>query len=271
MDVRAYLISQGHDAETASEIASNPKYAAIYEKAASEAEGGKTALLKAQEIEKTMKDWNATQVVPYVQKADKEVADAKAKIAAQSTYLKTLKAQGYDIPDAYLEDGGSTTVIPPVAAAPANQKDYDDLIYKGQLAQMELIDIADEAKDLTGKRISVNAEYKDFQTNQRPGENLRTYITRKYDLDNIRTKRETDRVAAHEKGIADAAVTAAKAEWAKANGTNGELRTPVNSRFDKVAEERKAGGEGGDKLWQTQAGRETARVQRLQKYAGRVN
>lgn len=269
MDVRAYLISQGHDAETASEIASNPKYAAIYEKAASEAEGGKTALLKAQEIEKTMKDWNATQVVPYVQKADKAVADAQAKIAAQSTYLKTLKDQGYDIPDAYLSDAPSSTapVVPPPVAA----KDYDKTIYDMNMAQLEIMEIAENARELLGRSIKPASEYKDFQQNQRPGENLRAYIDRKYDLPNLAKTRESERVAAHEKSIADAAVTAAKAEWAKANGTNGELRTPVNSRFDKVTEERKAGGEGGDKLWQTQAGRETARVQRLQKYAGRVN
>jgi Asp-tRNA(Asn)/Glu-tRNA(Gln) amidotransferase B subunit len=113
MDVKNYLIStHGLSVEEAAVIADNPKYAAIYEKAAREAEDGKTALLKAQEVEKSLKDWNATQVVPYVQKADKAVADAQAKIAAQATYLKTLKDQGYDIPDSYL-DGSAPPPSPP--------------------------------------------------------------------------------------------------------------------------------------------------------------
>lgn len=269
MDVRAYLISQGTDEETATEIAANPKFASVYEKAAAKAEEGTTALLRANETKTALEQWNQNTVIPYVQKADAQVAVANAKIAAQAAHMKSLKDMGYEIPDAYLETpaAGGNTVTAPVAAAPG--KDYDDLIQKGQLAQMELIDLANEAYDLTGKRVSVNAEYKEFGQSARPGENLRSYITRKYDLDTIRS---TKAAAAEQKKLDDYAatrITAAQAEWAKSHGSNGETRIPVNSRFDKVAEERKTGS--NDKLWQTQEGRETARRNRLEKYSGLLN
>lgn len=270
MDVKAYLISQGTDEETATAIAANPKFASVYEKAAAKAEEGTTALLKAQEVEKSLKTWNETKVVPYVRDADNKVAAANAKLAAQAAHWQTLKDQGYEVPDAFLEAGGGNNPAPKVE--PVNNgggKDYDDLIQKGQLAQMELIDLANEAYDLTGKRVSVNAEYKEFGQSARPGENLRSYITRKYDLDTIRSTKSKEAEQKRLDEYAATKVTAAQAEWAKSHGSNGETRIPVNSRFDKVAEERKVGG--GDKLWQTQEGRETARKSRLEKYSGLLN
>lgn len=272
MDVKNYLISMGTDAETAAEIAANPKYASVYEKAAASAEEGKTALLKAQETKTQLEKWNQETVIPYVQDADNKVAAERAKNAAMVAHMKSLKEAGYDIPAAYL-DGSENTA--PVKVAPvAEQKDYDSLIQKGQLAQMELIDLANEAYDLTGKRISVNAEYKEFATAARPGENLRGYVTRKYDLENIRSTKETEKQVARDKAIADTAVAAAQAEWAKSHGANGETRIPVNSRFDKVIEARK-GDSSSDKdgrpLWQTQAGRAEATKRRLEKYQGQIN
>lgn len=268
MDVKAYLISQGTDAETAEAISSNPKFASVYEKAAAEAENGKTAFLKAQETKDALEKWNQNTVIPYVQKADNEIAKIKAEKAAMSAHMAELKARGYEIPDAYLDAPapGAPSVAPSVAAG----KDYDDLIQKGQLAQMELIDLANEAFDLTGKRVSVNSEYKEFSSNARPGETLRSYVTRKYDLENIRTKRTQE---ADQKRLDDYAATkvaAEKAEWAKSHGTNGETRIPQNSRFDKVVEARNAGGntdKEGRPLWQTQEGREQARKNRLEKYS----
>lgn len=269
MDVKNYLIStHGLSEDEAKVIADNPKYAAIYEKAAKAAEDGQTAYQKALEVKSTMETWNKNEVIPYVQKADASVAAAQARVAAQASYLATLKAQGYDIPAEYLA-GAAEPVVPAKVTPVAEAKNYDDLIQKGQLAQMELIDLANEAFDLTGKRVSVNAEYKEFGSNARPGENLRSYITRKYDLDTIRTTKETERKAAYEKTIADNAVTAAKAEWAKSHGTNGETRIPQNSKFAEIAAQRKEGG--SDKSWQTKQGRDEATQRRLEKYAGQIN
>jgi hypothetical protein len=274
MDVKQYLIStHGLSEDEAKVIADNPKYASIYEKAAKEAEDGKTAFLKAQETKTALEQWNQNTVIPYVQKADNEIAKIKAEKAAMAAHMAELKARGYEIPDAYLADTPPTpgNNVPP---APSPGKDYDDLIQKGQLAQMELIDLANEAYDLTGKRVSVNSEYREFSKEARPGETLRSYVTRKYDLENIRSTRSKE---AEQKKLDDYAavkVAAEKAEWAKSHGTNGETRIPQNSRFDKVVESRKADGNAdkdGRPLWQTQAGREEARKNRLDKYAGLVN
>ncbi len=273
MDVKAYLISLGTDAETAEAISANPQYAAVYEKAAADAENGKTALLKAQEVEKSLKTWNETQVIPYVQKADKQVAEAQAKISAQATYLKTLKDQGYDIPDSYLEGASATVTSPASAAPPANAKDYDDLIHKGQLAQMELIDLSNEVFDLTGKRISTSAEYNSLKADGRPGENLRAYVSRKYDLDNVRRQKETAAEQAKLDAYAASKVAEKEAEWKTKYGSNPDTLIPRSSRFDRVAEERKLGNNVDDKgrpLWQTQAGREQATRNRLAKYEGKV-
>lgn len=272
MDVKQYLLSIGTDAETAEAISANPQFAAVYEKAAMEAENGKTAYLKAQEIEKSMKQWNDTQVIPYVQKADAEVAKVRAEKAAMATHMKSLKDLGYDIPESYFEGAPASTAAP-TAAAPASGKDYEDMILKGQMVQMELLDLAGEAQELTGKRISVNREYESMKKDGRPGENFRQYITRKYDLDTIRSTKERE---AEQKKLDDYAATkvaAEKAEWTKLHGSNPDTLIPRASRFDRVAEERKASGSTDDKgrpLWQTEAGRRIATQQRLEKYAGRI-
>lgn len=271
MDVKNYLIStHGLSEDEAKVIADNPKYASIYEKAAKEAEDGKTALLRANETKTALETWNQNTVIPYVQKADNEIAKVKGEKAALVAHMKELKARGYEVPDNYITDDGGAIVPTPTTTSAAAVKDYDDLIQKGQLAQMELIDLANEAFDLTGKRVSVNSEYKEFSSNARPGETLRSYVTRKYDLENIRTKRTQE---ADQKRLDDYAATkvaAEKAEWAKSHGTNGETRIPQNSRFDKVVEARNAGGntdKEGRPLWQTQEGREQARKNRLEKYS----
>ncbi len=276
MDVKNYLIStHGLSAEEAAVIADNPKFAAIYEKAASEAENGKTALLRANETKAALEKWNSETVVPYVRDADNKVAGMSAKLSAQATYLKSLKDAGYDIPDAYLSDapaGGTPNVLPPVSNTP--QKDYDDLIQKGQLAQMELLDLSNEAYDLTGKRIRMNDEYRNFSAEARPGENLRSYVTRKYDLETIRSQRAQEAEQKKLDAYAQTKLDAAKAEWAKSNGANPETRVLQNSRFAQIGEARKADGSGSDKegrpLWQTKEGRDRATQQRLEKYAGKV-
>lgn len=80
-----------------------PEYAPILEALVKEAEDGKTAYQKAQEIEQNLKTWNETQVVPYVRGADEKVAKTEAKLAAVTAHMKALKDAGYDIPDSYLE------------------------------------------------------------------------------------------------------------------------------------------------------------------------
>jgi hypothetical protein len=272
MTVKDYLIStHGLSAEEAAVIADNPKYAGVYEKAMKEAEEGKTALLRANETKSALEKWNQEQVIPYVQKADRAVADAEAKIAAQSTYLKTLKAQGYEIPDAYL-DGSAPTSIPAKPAAAEPPVKNDDMLNYAK-ANMALIAMSNRYRKLVGDELDPEREYEDFTANARPNENLRSYIDRKYDLSSKEAAKDAEKKAAYEKKIADDAVTAAKAEWQKSHGTNPETIVPRSSRFDRVTEDRKSNGvdSTGRPLWQTAAGREEATKKRLEKYAGLVH
>lgn len=273
MDVKSYLMSQGTDEETASEIASNPKFASVYEKAAQQAEDGKTAFMKAQEIQQSMKTWNETQVVPYVQKADREVAAERAKNAAMAAHMKTLKEQGYDIPDSYLTASETPTVNTPVVNQPNNGGVKTDDMLNYAKANMALISMSNKYRKLTGEELDPEHEYTDFQSNARPNENLRTYIDRKYDLSAKEAAKESERKQAYEKGIADAAVAKAQAEWQAKHGSNPEVRIAQSSKFDTIRDERKQSGmdSNGTPSWQTKAGRDQATQRRLEKYSSLIN
>ena len=102
MDIKAILKARNLDDASIDALMTNPAYATLLESFITEAEGGKTALLKAQEIEQNLKTWNETQVVPYVRGADEKVAKIQGELAATRAHMKALKDAGYDIPDSYL-------------------------------------------------------------------------------------------------------------------------------------------------------------------------
>jgi hypothetical protein len=267
MAVKEYLLAQGLTEEEANVIVSNPKYAGIYEKAAKDAEEGKTALLKAQETKEALEKWNQEQVTPYVQRADARVAKLEGELAARNAHMKSLKDLGYEIPDSYLE----TSVTPPKPAeAAAPGKDYDSMIHQGQLAQMELLDIQGEVQELTGKRPSIKAEYESMKSNARPGENFRQYVTRKYDLETLRTNREKEAEQKKLDSYAAEKIAAKEAEWKTKYGSNPETVVPRSSRFDTVVAERKENGrdDKGQPLWATKTGRDELTRRRLEKYSG---
>ena len=103
--------------------------------------------------------------------------------------------------------------------------------------------------DLTGKRIRVNDEYREFSSSARPGENLRSYVTRKYDLENIRSTRAKEAEQKKLDSYAEEKLAAAKAEWAKSHGTNPDTLIPRASRFDRISSRRFSTGSAG--TWTT--------------------
>jgi hypothetical protein len=259
MDIRAQLKNEGWTEEEIGDFVKNQKALAAIEKFSQKAEQGETAFLKAQQIQQDLKTWNDTTVTPYVTAADQKVAAANAKLAAVTTHLKSLKDAGYDIPDSYLE---SSPAAPPAATPPPAARGNSDELLNYAKANMALISMSERARDLLGHGLDVENEYEDFGKNKRPGENLRGYITRKYDLETLAAKRETEKKQKYEDGIRQEAAKKAVEEYQQKHGSNPDTILPAASKVDRIVRDR------GDKLatWQTAEGRAASSQARLDKY-----
>ena len=264
MDIKAILKARNLDDASIEALMTNPAYAALLESFINEAEDGKTALLKAQEIEQNLKTWNEMQVVPYVRGADEKVAKVTAELAATRAHMKALKDAGYDIPDSYF--AGETPVpVKPIEAAPFDQSTLDKRALEIAETNMALVSLSNRHRKLTGDELDLDSEYSDFKTNKRPNENLREYVARKYDHSGLQQKAAA---SAEQKKLDEYAATKVqeeKAKWTQSNGVNPETRIPAASRFDAIRKD-----EGRTKLWQTAAGREEATKRRLEKYTNLV-
>lgn len=263
MDIRAILKERGMADADAEAMIGNPAYKTVLEAFVADAENGKTSLLKAQEIETNLKKWKTEVVDPHYLKKDQEYAEAQAKLAERTTYLKSLKAQGYEVPDAWLADG-APPVDPNKPAAPViPQGTYaspDDLA-KSQRAYMQLMSLSEKARDLLGHGLDIEGEYDDFGKNKRPNETMREYVDRKYDLSTKEKAKNEAKDAADKKAIGDAAIEKWKAE--NPRSVNPDLAPPAATKFDKFTklpdEKRNS--------WQTEAGRESSTLARQEKYS----
>lgn len=257
MTINEVLKAEGYTDEQAKELVDNPLHSKLLTKILQQSEEGQTALLKAQELEASIRKFNDETVIPYGAKKDQEAAEARAEAAKYQEYLKSLKASGYEIPDSYL----SAPPVDPKKVDPPSPKyvESSDLDRQGR-AYMSLLSASERARDLLGHGLDIEAEYEDFGKNKRPQENLRGYIDRKYDLPAKEKARTEEKAAKERKAIEDEAIERYKKEHP--NTENPDLRTPAASKFDrfqKLPEERK-------NLWQTQAGRAQATKERTEKY-----
>jgi len=261
-DIRAILQAEGLSEEEITTLTSNPKYTGALNKLVANSEAGETALQNARKIEEDLKKFNDETVIPYGLKKDKEAAQARAEAAKYQTYLKSLKESGYEIPDEYI------SAAPPEGAKPPERQQEpsgkyvgsEDLDKQGR-AYMSLLSMSERARDLLGHGLDVEAEYEDFGKNRRPSETLRTYISRKYDLDAKSAAKEEERKATERKKIEDEAIEKYKAEHP--TSANPETGSPRPTKFDRLAnldQERK-------QLWQTAEGRDKATKDRIAKYS----
>jgi hypothetical protein len=263
MDIRTILKERGMADADAEAMIGNPAYKTILEAFVADAENGKTALLNAQKIETDLKKWKTEVVDPHYLKKDQEYAVANAKLAERTAYLKSLKEQGYEVPDAWLADG-APPVDPKNSAAPViapgTYVEPAALESQGR-AYMSLMSMSERARDLLGHGLDVEAEYDDFGKNKRPGEKLREYIDRKYDLTTKQREKDTVKAAADRKTIEDAAIERYKTEHPESSSP--DLARPAATKFDKFKEmpdERR-------NSHMTEAGREAATIARQEKYS----
>jgi hypothetical protein len=262
MTIQEMLQADGLSTEEIATLTGNPKYVATLEKMRQKAEGGETALLNAKQIEENLKKFNQETVIPYGLKKDQEAAKATAELAKTQAYLKSLKDSGYDIPDDYLSAAPPATVTATTTTA---AHDYSGDILGAAQVNMELISLSNKYRKLTGDELDPVDEYSDFGKNKRPGETLRGYIDRKYDLGAKQAAKDAERQVASEKKIADAAIEKYKAEHPMT--ADPDRATPRPTKFDRLAnldKDRK-------QMWQTAEGREKATKDRIAKYAGMVN
>ena len=106
MTIEEVLAAEGYTAEESKALTDNPKNKALLTRILNESEEGKTALLRAEELDRNIRKFNDETVIPYGAKKDQEAAAARAEAAKYQTLPQTsLKDAGYDIPDAYLQRG----------------------------------------------------------------------------------------------------------------------------------------------------------------------
>ena len=258
MDLKAILKARKLDDAQIEALTTNSAYSGLLEAFVKEAEDGKTAYQKAQEVEQNLKTWNETQVVPYVRAADEKVAKREAELAAMRTHMKSLKDSGYDIPDAYLDASQAAPVTTKTETSGLTKDDFERFAFDKAKVDMSLITLANRHRKLVGDELDYDIEFPDFEANKRPNENLRGYIARKYDHDGIAKKVAAE---ADQKRLDDYAATkvqAAIAETKLKSGSNPETINPRSSRWDAVRTD-----DNRKQLWQTQAGRAKATQERL--------
>jgi hypothetical protein len=266
MDVRAILKARNLTDDQANVLMNDPAYATLLETFITEAENGKTAMQKAQEIEGNLTKWYNNDVVTYVRSADERAAKAEARVSEQQQYLKSMKGAGYDVPEAWLE--AQQTPSPKSDSTPSSgisKEDFDKRTTDVAMTNMALVSLSNRHRKLTGDELDLDTEYTDFQANRRPEENLRTYVARKYDHAGLQKKADDAREQKKLDDYAAEKIQSAKAEWAAANGSNPEIRNPRASRWDGIRAD-----EGRTQLWQTAKGREEATRRRLEKYQNLV-
>jgi hypothetical protein len=265
MDIRAILKERGVSDDIAESMIGNPAYTTILEGFVKDAEAGKTALLKANEIKAELEKWNTETVIPYGQKRDAEIREARAKLAAQTTYLKELKAQGYDVPDSYLADAPAPdpakTTTPP-APDGVDRKFVEERAAETSRINMALISASERARDLLGHGLDIEAEYEDFTKNRRPGDNLRQHIDRKYDLSGIEKKRADEKAKKERDDLIAEGRKLEREEYSKKHGDNGETVIPRSSKFDRF----KPAPDAERPNVLTAGGREEATKRRQEKY-----
>jgi hypothetical protein len=257
MTIQEILQAEGLSADEITTLTSNPKYTSVLDKYRQKSEQGETALLNAKQIEENLNKFNRETVIPYGIEADKKVAKANAELAKTQAYLKSLKESGYDIPDDYM-NVAPTPVATPVAAPSG---DYSKEILTAAEANMSLISLSNRYRGLTGDELDVDNEYQDFKQNLRPGENLRSYIDRKYDL----TAKAAAKTAEKEQKRLDA-YAAEKIEKYKAEhpiSSDPERSAPRPTKFDRLVNQ----DADRKQLWQTAEGREKATQDRIKKYS----
>jgi len=263
MTIEQYLAEQGLTPEEITAIVGNEKAAKAMTAALTRYSEGTEALTRAQaEKTETATFWEQkTQElqgsVDRLTKTEKRAAIAEAERAQYAGYLKSLKDQGYDVPDDLVSAPANNTPAEPQYMTRA---DYEKGMRATAPDLVALTALSNEYYDLHGSPyLAVEADYAEAQ---KSGKSLREYARAKY---NFEGKKNEKAAAADQKRIDDIVnekMKTREAELAAKYGSNGDLRTPMPSKFDQL---KKRDGFKSDS-WKSQEGRDASRQDRLQKF-----
>lgn len=261
-DIRAYLAEQGLTDDEITALVGNDKAAKAMSAALARGEEGTAALTTAQaEKADTLKYWEdqTTKLQGSANRltaAEKRAAESDAERARYAAYLKSLKDQGYDVPDSLVNAPANEPAKPTYMT----REDFDKAARGTAPDLIALTALSNEYYSLYGKPY-VEVE-EDFRAAQAAGKGLRDYARSKYNFDG---KKQELAQAADQKRIDDIVSERMKVketEWAASHGSNGELRTPMPSKFDKLT---KSEGFKSDS-WKSRQGRAANREERLKKF-----
>lgn len=267
MDIRAYLTELGVAEADQKTYLENPALLSVLEKSATKYESGSTALTAAQAAKADaerkateLNEWWKNTAQPAILESDSERARSAGEAARYQTYLKSMKDQGYQVPDEYFT---AATVTPPANTPPNGNyitaQDFQRQTETFSDALAELVDVSNEHQALFGSPLTKMREIFNEAKTQRKG--VRQYVEEKFDYS----------------GKKAAMAAAEKAKWEAATRTdernkvlaeeaakkNPNLAPAISSKATAVVERNK----GNENSWQTRKGRDEARRDRLDRFA----
>jgi hypothetical protein len=262
MTVKEYLTEQGVSEADQATYLTNPALVKSIEgaiKLRDEGTSAKTAAetlrQEAAEKEANTRKWWETEAQPTILKNDTATAGALAEKARYAAYLKSLKDQGYPVPDEYL------SAAPPVVPPPANTppaRSAQDTAYDYALGVTNLFDLANEYQSLYGAPLPNAAGL--LGEAKAANRSLTDYVTNKFNFATKRSEREAAEKKKSEDAIRADERTKVLADEAKKHNPN--TAPAIASKAAAVTERHKEGTDS----WKTREGRNGMKAERLDRF-----
>lgn len=263
MDPKAYLAELGYSNEDITAMLADEKQSKLITAAAKSYSEGRT-LKQQSEAEKaeTATFWEQkTQElqgsVNRLTKAEQRAALAESEAARLRAYNQSLADTGlYEIPKEVLELRTPETP----KREPITREEMEQGFRKTAPDLVTLVALQAEYQHLYGEPYVAIDD--DFRAAQAAGKGLKDYARTKYGFEAKKAEKAAAADQARIDKIVNERVAAETAKLAATNGSNGELRSPLPSKWDKL--EKQPGFKTDS--WKSQEGRAANRAERLKRF-----
>ena len=263
MTINEFLAAQGLTPEEIAAVIGNEKQAKAMTAALQRYEEGEAARAQAAaEKQETATFWESKTKelegsVSRLTAAEKRAAKAEAEAAQRTAYLKSLKEQGYDVPEEMIAGAAAVTSEPekPFTREEAAQ------ILRGTAPDLVTLTALQARYQYLMDKPYIDID-KDFEESKKAGKSLRDYVEQKYQLSAKEAEKNKKAEEARIDGLVAEKVKAKEAELAEKYGSNPNLSTPMPSKFDRLT---KQPGFKGDS-WKSEEGRRANREARLKRF-----